>query len=71
MRSCTSATNLFGSVIIIAQDLSVSPLSLSRQSSHKPAIVSAGEPSRVGAVAVPFARIQSGSVTNTRHSLHS
>jgi hypothetical protein len=46
MRSCTSATNVFGSVIIIVQDLSVSPLSLSRHSSHRPAIVSAGEPSR-------------------------
>jgi hypothetical protein len=35
-----------GSVIIIAQDLSVSPLATSCHSSHMPAIVSAGEPSR-------------------------
>jgi len=33
MRSCTSATSALGSVIIIVQDLSVSPLSLSRHSS--------------------------------------
>src|SRR5271169_2650426 len=39
MRSCTWATNSFGSVIIIAHDLSTSPLALSCHSSHRPAIV--------------------------------
>jgi hypothetical protein len=47
IRSCTSATNLFGSVMIIVQDLSASPLARSRQSSQSPAIVSAGEPSQM------------------------
>jgi hypothetical protein len=46
IRACTSATNLFGSQIIIVHDLSVSPLTLSCHSSQRPAIVSAGEPSR-------------------------
>jgi hypothetical protein len=46
IRSCTSATNLFGSVMIMVQDFSVSPLVLSRHSSHRPAIVSADEPLR-------------------------
>ena len=47
MRSCTSATNLFGSVIImVLQDLTVSPFVRSRHSSHRPAIVRAGEQSR-------------------------
>ena len=41
MRSCTSATNGFGSVIIIVHDFNVSPLALSFHSSHNPANVNA------------------------------
>ncbi len=47
MRSCTSATTLLGPVISIVQDLSAKPVARSRHSSHSPAIVRAGEPSRV------------------------
>ena len=46
IRSCTSATNTFGPVMIIVQDFNVSPLALSLHSSHSPANVSASEPSR-------------------------
>ncbi len=46
MRSCTSATKVFGSVMIIVQDFNVSPLDLSLHSSHSPAKVNAGELSR-------------------------
>ncbi len=35
MRSCTSATNSFGSVMTLVQDLSVSPFALSRHSSDR------------------------------------
>src|SRR5437588_5088492 len=46
IRSCTSATNSLGFVIIMVQDFNVSPFALSCHSSHSPAIVSADDPSR-------------------------
>ena len=46
MRSCTSATNSFGSVIIIALDFRRSPVSRFFHSSHRPALVSTGDPLR-------------------------
>ncbi|MGA8323344.1 MAG: hypothetical protein WB774_21650, partial [Xanthobacteraceae bacterium] len=39
-------TNLFGSVMIMVHDFSVSLVVLSRHSSDNPAMVRAGEPSR-------------------------
>ena len=46
IRSWTSATKPLGSVIIMVQDFSRSPVSRFFHSSHSPAIVSAGDPSR-------------------------
>src|SRR5947207_64910 len=46
IRSWTSATNSFGSQIIIAHDFSRSPVSRFFHSSHSPAIVRTGGPSR-------------------------
>jgi thioredoxin reductase (NADPH) len=46
MRSCTSATNSFGSLMIIAHDFRRSPVSRFFHSSQRPAIVSTGDPSR-------------------------
>jgi hypothetical protein len=46
IRSCASATNSFGSVIIIAHDLMRSPVSRFFHSSHRPATVRTAEPSQ-------------------------
>src|SRR3974390_1496911 len=46
MRSCSSATNSFGSVMIIAHDFRRSPVSRFFHSSQRPAIVSSADPSR-------------------------
>jgi hypothetical protein len=45
IRSCTSPTKAFGSVNIMAHDLSSSPVSRFFHWSQMPAIVSAGDPS--------------------------
>ena len=40
-----NATNAFGAVMIMVQERIVSPVSLLRHSSHRPAVVRTGEPS--------------------------
>ncbi len=58
MRSCTSATKSFGSVISIVQDFSTSPVALSFHSSHSPAKV----------IGSPSARVKYQAVCRSRYS---